>query len=65
VVKRYGVWAMKQYMGRDYEGTVRTSFLIDPMGEIEKIYANVKPEVHAAEVLADLARLEKAGGGEE
>lgn len=54
VVNAYGVWGMKKFMGREYEGTLRTSFLIDPEGKIAKIYENVKPEKHAEEVLADL-----------
>ncbi len=59
VVKSYGVWAKKKFMGREYMGTLRTSFLINPEGVIEKVYEQVKPEVHAAEVLADLKRLKK------
>jgi thioredoxin-dependent peroxiredoxin len=54
VVQKYGVWEKKKFMGREYMGTMRTSFLIDADGTIEKIYENVKPETHAAEVLADL-----------
>ncbi|MSR73620.1 MAG: thioredoxin-dependent thiol peroxidase [Candidatus Pacebacteria bacterium] len=54
VVEKYGVWAQKKFMGREYMGTLRTSFLISPEGIIEKIYENVKPETHAADVLADL-----------
>lgn len=50
-VKKYGVWAKKKFMGREYYGTLRTSFLIDPKGKIVKIYENVKPEIHAGEVL--------------
>jgi len=53
-VNLYHVWATKQFMGREYDGTLRTSFLIDPEGDIEKIYHDVKPERHAAEVLHDL-----------
>lgn len=51
VVKKYGVWGKKKFMGREYYGTLRTSFLIDPKGKIAKIYENVKPEFHAGEVL--------------
>ncbi|MCX7589981.1 MAG: thioredoxin-dependent thiol peroxidase [Patescibacteria group bacterium] len=51
VVKKYGVWAKKKFMGKEYEGTLRTSFLINPQGKIEKIYENVKPEKHAKDVL--------------
>lgn len=54
VVQQYGVWAKKKFMGREYMGTLRTSFLINPEGKIAKIYESVKPETHAAEVLADL-----------
>ena len=54
VVEKYGVWGKKKFMGREYMGTMRTSFLIGRDGIIEKIYENVKPETHAADVLADL-----------
>ena len=54
VVNTYGVWGMKKFMGREYEGTLRTSFLIDPRGQIAAIYENVNPELHAAQVLKDL-----------
>lgn len=54
VVKKYGVWALKKFMGREYFGTLRTSFLIDPKGTIAKVYKNVKPEIHAGQVLIDL-----------
>ena len=54
VVKKYGVWGEKKFMGRTYMGTSRMSFLIDPSGKIAKVYENVKPEEHAAEVLKDL-----------
>jgi peroxiredoxin Q/BCP len=55
VVHEYGVWGRKKFMGREYDGVFRTSFLIGPDGRIEKVYEQVKPEQHAAEVLADLA----------
>lgn len=54
VMKKYGVWCLKKMMGREYFGTIRTSFLIDPEGKIAKIYSKVKPATHAKEVLADL-----------
>ncbi len=53
-VNAYGVWGLKKMMGREYEGTKRTSFLIAPDGTIERVYEDVKPEVHAANVLADI-----------
>ena len=54
VVNQYGVWGRKKMMGREYDGIFRTSFLIAPDGAIERVYENVKPEAHAAEVLRDL-----------
>ena len=57
VVGQYGVFGEKKFMGRTYLGTMRTSFLIDPKGKIVKVYEKVKPEIHAAEVIADLKAL--------
>jgi peroxiredoxin Q/BCP len=57
VVDAYGVWGAKKFMGREYEGILRTSFLIGPDGVIAKVYESVKPETHAEEVLADLRTL--------
>lgn len=59
VVKEYGVWAPKKFMGREFLGILRTSFLIDPKGLIAKVYENVKPADHADEVLRDLGELQK------
>ncbi|MEK7636385.1 MAG: thioredoxin-dependent thiol peroxidase [Patescibacteria group bacterium] len=56
VVKKYGVWGKKKFMGREYLGTFRASFLINPRGEIIKIYTDVKPAEHAENVLTDLIR---------
>ena len=57
VVKAYDVWGKKKFMGVEYTGTKRTSFLIDPDGRIAKIYEEVKPALHAEEVLRDLKAL--------
>ena len=57
VISIYGVWQKKKFMGKEYMGTLRTSFLINPKGEIVKIYENVKPKIHAEEVLKDLNEL--------
>ncbi|MCS7091850.1 MAG: thioredoxin-dependent thiol peroxidase [Patescibacteria group bacterium] len=59
VIKTYGVWQKKKFMGRQYEGIARTSFLIDPQGKIVKIYENVNPQNHAKEVLSDLVSLQR------
>lgn len=57
IVKQYGVWQKKSYMGREYMGTLRTSFLINPDGRIARVYEHVDPESHAEEVLEDLQDL--------
>jgi peroxiredoxin Q/BCP len=61
VVEQYGVWAKKKFMGREYMGILRTTFLIDTRGKIAKIYENVKPEEHATEVLAEVLCLTREG----
>jgi peroxiredoxin Q/BCP len=47
----YGVWGPKKFMGRGYEGVIRTTFLIDSNGRIAKVFENVRPAEHSAEVL--------------
>ena len=54
VCERYGVWGLKKYMGREYMGVLRTTFLIDPQGGIARVFEGVKPAEHSAEVLAAL-----------
>jgi len=55
IVTAYGVWGEKSFMGRKYLGTHRVTFLIGPDGRIKKIWPQVKPDEHAAEVLAELS----------
>ncbi len=57
LVNAYGVWAKKKFMGREYMGILRNSYLINPEGKIAKIYEGVKPAQHAEEVLQDLKTL--------
>ncbi len=54
VCDAYGVWGPKKMMGREYEGVLRTTFLIDPNGMIARVFENVKPAEHSAEVLRAL-----------
>jgi peroxiredoxin Q/BCP len=51
IVEAYGVWGMKKFMGKEYMGTNRVTYVIDEQGAIEKVWPKVKPETHAAEVL--------------
>ena len=54
VASAYGVWGPKTFMGRAYEGVLRTTFLIGPDGRLLRIYEDVKPDGHSAQILADL-----------
>ena len=52
MIESYGAWQMKKFMGRSYQGIVRSTYLIDANGKIEQVWDNVKVKNHAAEVLA-------------
>jgi thioredoxin-dependent peroxiredoxin len=58
----YGSWVEKQNYGRTYMGTARTTFLVDPDGRIARTWPKVKPEGHAAEVMAALDELQTVKG---
>ena len=57
--KKYNVWGKKKFMGREFLGTIRTTFLIDKKGKILKTWENVKVKDHAKEVLETLKNLSK------
>ena len=59
VLKKYKVWAKKKFMGREFMGIIRTTFLIDKKGKIIKIWNNVKVKDHAKEVLETLQNITK------
>ncbi|WP_042685454.1 thioredoxin-dependent thiol peroxidase [Candidatus Nitrosotenuis chungbukensis] len=51
VCKKFGVWGKKQFMGKEYMGVQRSTFLVDEKGKIFKAFPAVKPKGHADEVL--------------
>jgi len=57
VIQAYGVWAEKQMYGRKYMGVVRSTFLVDPTGNIARIWPQVSVKGHAEEVLAAVQAL--------
>ena len=59
VLKKYKVWGKKKFMGREFMGINRTTFLIDTKGKIIKIWENVKVKDHAKEVLTTLKNSQK------
>lgn len=54
VAKNYGVWGVKKNYGKEYEGIIRSTFVIDEKGNIAKIYRNVRVKDHALKVLEEL-----------
>ena len=60
VLKKYKVWGKKKFMGREFMGIIRTTFLLDKKGKIIKIWENVKVKDHAKEVLATLKDIIKS-----
>lgn len=59
VNKLYGVWGMLKFAGKEFEGTQRSTFLLDPKGRITRIWRNVNPIGHASVVLKDLEARKK------
>ena len=59
VLKKYKVWGKKKFMGREFMGTIRSTYLIGKKGEIIKVWDNVKVKDHAKEVLETLNSLFK------
>ncbi|EAK9857372.1 thioredoxin-dependent thiol peroxidase [Campylobacter lari] len=54
ICKLYGAWGLKKNYGKEYEGLIRSTFVINEEGNIVKIYKNVKAKDHAFEVLKEL-----------
>lgn len=54
VATAYGAWGKKKMYGREYEGILRTTFIIGADGRVEAVYAKVKPAGHADLLLEDL-----------
>lgn len=51
IINDYGVWGMKKFMGREYEGVIRTTFIIDEKGVISEVISKVDTRNHAFQVL--------------
>ena len=59
VLKKYKVWGKKKFMGREFMGIIRSTYLIDKKGRILKVWTNVKVKDHAKEVLESLENIVK------
>ena len=54
MLKDYGVWGKKKFMGREYMGISRVTYIIDENGIVEKVYEKVSVKSHAQDILKDL-----------
>jgi peroxiredoxin Q/BCP len=54
VADQYGAWGPKKFMGKEYEGILRTTYLIDQNGTVVKVFENVRPAEHSTELLSTL-----------
>jgi peroxiredoxin Q/BCP len=55
ISQKFGVWGKKKFMGREYMGVMRSTFLVNEKGKIFKIYPKVKPAGHSKEVLDEFS----------
>jgi peroxiredoxin Q/BCP len=51
VIQAFGVWGPKKFMGKEYDGIHRTTFVIDENGSIEDVISDVKTKAHAAQII--------------
>jgi len=58
VIEAYGSWAPKKFMGKEFLGTHRNTFLITPEGSVAKEYLGVDPKEHAEQIISDLNSLQ-------
>ena len=54
ILESYGAWALKKFMGREYMGVLRITYIINELGIIEKVYDKVQTKTHAQDILNDL-----------
>lgn len=57
-IAAYGSWKPRKLMGREFIGTQRNTFIIDPTGNIAKKYEEVDPKTHASQIIEDLKKLQ-------
>ena len=57
VIKKYGVWGKKSFLGKEFMGIIRTTFLINSKGKIHKIWSNVRVKDHAKEVFEEITNI--------
>jgi len=59
VLKKYGAWGIKKMYGKEYEGVIRTTYLIDPEGKVAAVWPKVRVKGHVEKVLEKLKELQQ------
>ena len=54
ILRAYSVWGKKKFMGREYDGIFRNTYVIDENGLIEKVYKKINVKTHALDILAEI-----------
>ncbi len=57
-IEAYGAWGLKKFMGREFHGIKRNTYIINPAGDIAKTYEGVNPLTHAKQIIDDLKQLQ-------
>jgi len=60
IIEAFGAWGPRKFMGREFMGTHRNTYIINPTGDIVKTYEGVNPKNHASEIIKDLHTLQNA-----
>ena len=59
IAEQYDVWQLKKFMGKEYMGIIRSTFIIDPTGNIAQIWSNVRVKNHVDHVLMQLKKIKQ------
>lgn len=54
IIEAFGAWGRKKFMGREYDGVFRNTYIVNPQGEIFRTYEKVNPLTHSSQILQDL-----------
>lgn len=58
IIEAYGAWKLKKFMGREFMGIMRNTYIIDPEGHIVKTFESVTPDTHTGEIINALKELQ-------
>jgi peroxiredoxin Q/BCP len=59
IAEQYNVWQLKKFMGKEYMGIIRSTFIIDPTGNVAQIWSNVRVKNHVDNVLTQFKKIQQ------